>query len=150
MVEISPVNPPTGAWGRAEKPRRFVSDNRGGGYWTSISEAEEAEAKQRFAAEQAARLRSSLAMHPSVVARVQAEQDAGRQRAWDERWPDSHAALREAHDALREADRRSPSAARMPLRPRRTSPNARMRSPPLPRAFPPMFVIAQPPCSRRG
>jgi hypothetical protein len=87
-----------------ERPRRFVSDGRGGGYWTYQTVEGEAE-QDRLAKEQrAAQLAQSLAWHPAVAAARQAEREAAQQQAFDRQWPDPRAALREAHGRLREVE----------------------------------------------
>jgi hypothetical protein len=94
---VGPVRSP-------EKPRRFVSDGRGGGYWTVMTPEEEAE-QERLAKEQRdAQLAQALQWHPSIAAQRQAEREAARQQVFDRQWPDPRGALRAAHEQLREAE----------------------------------------------
>jgi hypothetical protein len=94
---VGPVRSP-------EKPRRFVSDNRGGGYWTYQTVEEEAE-QDRLAKEQrAAQLAQSLQWHPAIAAQAAAEREAAQLAAWNAAWPDPRASLRSAHEVLREVE----------------------------------------------
>jgi hypothetical protein len=87
-----------------ERPRRFVSDGRGGGYWTHQTPEEEADADRLAKQQRDAQLAQSLAWHPSLVAERQAEREAAQQRAFDQQWPNPRQSLRNAHDELRAAD----------------------------------------------
>jgi hypothetical protein len=106
MAELRriPARPGVGPVRSPEKPRRFVSDNRGGGYWTYQTVAEEAE-QDRLAKEQrAAQLAQSLQWHPAIAAERQAEREAAQQQAFDRQWPDPRAQLRSAHNELHAAE----------------------------------------------
>jgi hypothetical protein len=106
MAELRPFTPPPAVGpvsGPRERPRRFVDDGRGGGYWTALTVEEEQAANARLNAERNANIAAGLAYTPSAVAAATAAREANELRAFQERWPDPRQSLRDAHNALREA-----------------------------------------------
>jgi hypothetical protein len=96
---VGPVRAPSG-----EKPRRFVSDGRGGGYWTYQTVEEEAAEAAAAKAQHDARVAQTLQWHPSIAGQRQAEREAEKLAAWNAQWPDPRAQLRDAHQRLREIE----------------------------------------------
>jgi hypothetical protein len=106
MAELRPVSGHLGVGPvrapRGERLRRFVSDGRGGGYWTYQTPEEEAEQERLSKQRHDAIVAQGLAWLPNPAAA--AEQQAARERAFDQRWPDPRQSLRDAHQRRNAAE----------------------------------------------
>jgi hypothetical protein len=109
MAELRPFTPPLPVGPVAaprERPRRFVSTSSDGlsGYWTSKTDQEIEIENAALAAERARIAEQNLRYTPVAIAQAAAVREADELRRFQERWPDPRQSLRDAHNALHEAE----------------------------------------------